>query len=134
MGSIFSKIVSGDIPCWKVAETDNFLGFLDINPLAKGHTLAIPKTETDYLFDIDDELYSGLLLFSKKLAIAIKTYVECKRIGIAVVGFEVPHAHIHLVPINGIYDIDFSRPRVKLSNDEFRDMAKGISRYMEIGE
>ena len=126
MPSIFSKIVAGEIPCHQVAETEDYLAFLDINPLSKGHTLVIPKKEIDYLFDIDDELYSGLMLFSKKVAIAIKSVIECERIGIAVVGFEVPHAHVHLAPINGIYDIDFSKPKLQLSQEEFAEIAKKI--------
>jgi len=131
MPSIFSKIVGGEIPSYKVAETDEYLAFLDINPLAKGHTLAIPKKEVDYLFDLDDNLYSGLMLFSKKVAIAIKQVIDCERIGMAVVGFEVPHAHVHLAPINGIYDIDFSKPKLKFSNEEFVEIASDINRAFE---
>jgi histidine triad (HIT) family protein len=126
MPSIFSKIVSGELPCHKVAETNEFLAFLDINPLSKGHTLVIPKKETDYLFDVDDATYNGLMLFAKQVAIAIKKVIDCKRIGVAVVGFEVPHAHIHLAPINGLYDIDFSKPKLQLSNEEFVETAKAI--------
>lgn len=126
MPSIFSKIVSGELPCHKVAETNEFLAFLDNNPLSKGHTLVIPKKETDYLFDVDDATYNGLMLFAKQVAIAIKKVIDCKRIGVAVVGFEVPHAHIHLAPINGLYDIDFSKPKLQLSNEEFVETAKAI--------
>ena len=106
MASIFSKIVKGEIPCYKITEDDNYLAFLDINPLAKGHTLVIPKKETDYIFDLDNETLAGLHVFSKKVALAIDKVIDCKRVGIAVIGLEVPHAHIHLVPINGIYDIE----------------------------
>ncbi|MBS4014278.1 MAG: HIT domain-containing protein [Bacteroidetes bacterium] len=126
MSSIFSKIVNGEIPCHKVAENDKFLAFLDINPLAKGHTLVIPKQEIDYIFDIDDELYKELFLFAKQVAHSIKKCVNCKRVGIAVVGLEVPHTHIHLVPINSVYDIDFSKPKLKLSNDELKMIAERI--------
>jgi histidine triad (HIT) family protein len=126
MKSIFSKIVQGEIPAYKIAEDENFLAFLDINPLAKGHTLVIPKNETDYLFDIADDEYSGLWKFAKKMAHAIEKVIPCKRIGIAVLGLEVPHAHIHLVPINSIYDIDFSKPKLKYSSDEFNQIAEMI--------
>ena len=131
MASIFSKIAAGELPCYKVAETDEFLAFLDINPLSKGHTLVIPKKETDYLFDVDDTTYNGLMLFAKRVAIAIKQVIDCKRIGVAVVGFEVPHAHIHLAPINGLYDIDFSKPKLQLSNEELAETAKAIKAAFE---
>lgn len=127
MASIFSKIVSGDIPSYKVAENDHFLAFLDINPLAKGHTLVIPKKETDYIFDLDDKEYQELFLFAKKVALAIDKTVQCERVGIAVIGLEVAHAHIHLVPINGIYDIDFSKPKLKLSQEEFQMISDRIA-------
>jgi histidine triad (HIT) family protein len=131
MPSIFSKIVSGELPCHKVAETNEFLAFLDINPLSKGHTLVIPKEETDYLFDVDDTTYNGLMLFAKKVAVAIKKVIDCKRIGVAVVGFEVPHAHIHLAPINGLYDIDFSKPKLELTKEEFIEIASSINNALE---
>jgi histidine triad (HIT) family protein len=127
MPSIFSRIVSGEIPCYKVAEDDHFLAFLDINPLAKGHTLVIPKKETDYIFSIEDKDYSGLFLFAKKVALAVEKVVPCKRIGIAVLGLEVAHAHIHLVPINTVYDIDFSKPKLVLSKEEFLELVEKIS-------
>jgi histidine triad (HIT) family protein len=127
MASIFSRIVRGEIPSWKIAESEDYYAFLDINPLAPGHTLVIPKEETDYLFDMTDLAYQGLFLFAKKVALAIESQVSCKRIGIAVVGLEVPHAHIHLVPLNDIYDIDFSKPKLKLSPEEFKDLAGKIS-------
>ena len=105
MSSIFSKIVNGDIPCYKVAEDDKFLAFLDVNPLVKGHVLAIPKQEIDYIFDLEDDLLAGLNLFAKKVAIKMKKVLPCERIGVTVIGLEVPHAHIHLIPINSIADI-----------------------------
>jgi histidine triad (HIT) family protein len=127
MPTVFTRIVNGEIPCYKVAEDDRFLAFLDINPLAKGHTLVIPKKEIDYLFDVEDDLYSDMWLFSKKVALAIEKVVSCQRIGIAVLGLEVPHAHIHLVPINSVYDIDFSKPKLKLSREEFQSLAGRIA-------
>lgn len=127
MTTIFSKIIKGEIPAFKIAEDDRFLAFLDINPLAKGHTLVIPKKEVDYLFDMDDQLYADCFLFAKKIALAIKKVVSCKKIGVAVVGLEVFHAHIHLVPINDIYDIDFKKPKLKFTQEEFQQIAKSIS-------
>ena len=127
MATVFTKIVNGEIPCYKIAETKNCFAFLDINPLAKGHTLVIPKKETDNLFDLDNDLYSELCLLAKKIALAIGKNIPCKKVGVAVVGLEVPHAHIHLVPINGIYDIDFSRPKLKLSQGELKEIAEKIS-------
>jgi len=126
MSSIFTRIITGEIPCYKVAETEDCLAFLDINPLAKGHTLVIPKKEVDYLFDLDDALYAKLFGFSKKVAVAIKKTISCERIGVAVIGLEVPHAHIHLCPINGIHDLSFSNPRVKLTKEEFQSIADSI--------
>jgi histidine triad (HIT) family protein len=131
MASIFSKIASGEIPSHRIAEDDRFFAFLDINPLAKGHTLVIPKKETDYIFDLSDEDYRDLFLFAKKIALAIKRCIKCEKVGVAVVGLEVPHAHIHLVPINGIYDIDFSKPRVKIGEDEFKMIAERIAQNIE---
>jgi histidine triad (HIT) family protein len=128
MASIFTKIVNGEIPCYKVAEDDNFLAFLDIYPLVKGHTLVIPKKETDYLFDIDDKELGDMMIFAKKVARAIDKTIPCERVGVAVLGLEVPHAHIHLVPINGIYDIDFSKPKLKLEQDEFLSIAESINK------
>lgn len=126
MSSIFTKIINGEIPSYKIAEDDNYFAFLDINPLAKGHTLVIPKNEIDYIFDVDDDLLAGMMVFAKKVGLAIGAVVECKRVGIAVLGLEVPHAHIHLVPINGIYDIDFSKPKLKFSDEEFKQIAESI--------
>lgn len=131
MATIFSKIVSGEIPAFKVAEDERFLAFLDINPLAKGHTLVIPKKEVDYLFDLDDKLYADCFVFAKKVAIAIKKVVPCMKVGVAVLGLEVAHAHIHLIPVNSIYDIDFSKPKLKLTRDEFEEIAEQISAAIE---
>lgn len=130
MASIFSKIVAGDIPCYKIAENDKFFAFLDINPLAKGHTLVIPKQETDYLFDLDDEQYKDLFLFAKKIAAAIKKTIPCRKVGMAVVGLEVAHAHIHLIPLNDVYDIDFKKEKLKLKPEEFEKIAQGITRAL----
>jgi histidine triad (HIT) family protein len=130
MASIFTRIINGEIPSYKIAEDENYFAFLDINPLAKGHTLVIPKKEVDYIFDIDDNTLAGLILFSKRIGKAIETVVPCKRIGIAVLGLEVPHAHIHLVPINGGNDIDFSKPKLKLSQDEFLEIAAKIKSFL----
>jgi histidine triad (HIT) family protein len=127
MSTVFSRIVSGEIPCYKIAETDDFFAFLDINPLAKGHTLVIPKKEVDYIFDLDDQLLAGLNVFAKKVATAIKSVIDCERIGVAVIGLEVPHAHIHLVPINSIGDIDFSKPKLVLPKEELTQIAAAIS-------
>ena len=126
MPSIFSKIVKGEIPCYRIAETENHLAFLDVFPLAKGHTLVIPKKETDYIFDIEDKEFAELHLFSKKVAKAIEQAIPCKRIGVAVIGLEVPHAHIHLIPLNNVSDINFSRPKLNLSKEEFEQTAKKI--------
>ncbi|SEN42897.1 histidine triad (HIT) family protein [Flavobacterium sp. CF108] len=125
MASIFTKIVNGEIPAYKIAEDDNFLAFLDVNPNAKGHTLCIPKQEIDKIFDMDDELYLGLMKFSKKVAAALEKTVPCKRIGIAVVGLEVPHAHVHLIPLNHMDEMRFQN-KVSLSKDEFEALAKNI--------
>ncbi|MEZ5072847.1 MAG: HIT family protein [Bacteroidales bacterium] len=126
MASIFSRIVAGEIPCHKIAEDDRYLAFLDINPLAKGHTLVIPKKETDYLFDVDDATLAGMMVFAKRVARALDRTMECKRVGVAVLGLEVPHAHIHLVPINGLHDIEFSRPKLSLSQEELADIGARI--------
>jgi len=125
MSSIFTKIVNGEIPCYKVDEDDNFLAFLDVNPNATGHTLCIPKQEIDKLFDLDDELYIGLMKFSKKVATALEKTVPCKRIGMSVIGLEVPHAHVHLIPLNEMEDIRFQK-KVTLSKEEFTALALKI--------
>lgn len=126
MATIFSKIVAGEIPCYQIAEDDQFLAFLDINPLNEGHTLVIPKREEDYLFDLTDDELAAMMVFSKKIAKAIDQVVSCARIGVAVIGLEVAHAHIHLVPIDGIYDIDFSKPKLEYSQEEFNQIAEKI--------
>lgn len=125
MSSIFKKIIDGEIPCYKVAEDDNFLAFLDVNPNAKGHTLCIPKQEIDKFFDIEHDLYLGLMAFSKKVAIALEKTVPCKRIGMAVIGLEVPHAHVHLIPLNEMGEMTF-RHKVSMSKEEFESLAKSI--------
>ncbi len=126
MASVFTKIVNGDIPSFKIAEDDRYYAFLDINPLAKGHTLVIPKQEIDYMFDLDDDLLAGLMVFSKKVAKAIDKAIECKRVGVAVLGLEVPHAHIHLIPLQSEADISFSNPKLKFSQEEFEQIAEVI--------
>ncbi len=130
MSSIFSKIVAGDIPAHKVAETADFLAFLDITPLVEGHVLVIPKKETDYLFDIDNEQYAGLLLFAKIVAEGLKKAIPCKRVGVAVIGLEVPHAHIHLVPLNQMNDINFTREKLKPSQEELAATAEKIRKEL----
>jgi histidine triad (HIT) family protein len=127
MATIFTKIINGEIPCYKIAEDDNYFAFLDINPLKAGHTLVVPKKETDYLFDLEDEQLAGLFVFSKKVAKAIEAAIPCARIGVAVLGLEVPHAHIHLVPMNSMDDVNFKNPKLKLSPEEFKDIASGIA-------
>lgn len=126
MSSIFTKIVAGEIPSYKVAEDDRFFAFLDINPMAKGHTLVIPKQEVDYIFDLDDTTLKDMTIFSKKVAKAIEKAVSCKRVGMMVIGLEVPHAHIHLIPINKESDMTLSNPRVKMEQAEFEKIAKEI--------
>lgn len=126
MPSIFSKIIAGEIPAFKVAESEQFLAFLDIHPLERGHTLVIPKLEVDYLFDMEDDLLGEMMVFAKKVARKQKKVISCQRIGIAVIGLEVPHAHIHLVPINKVGDIDFSKPKMHFEEDEMRRLADAI--------
>lgn len=126
MASIFSRIIAGEIPCYKIAENENYFAFLDINPLAKGHTLVVPKAEVDYIFDLDDETLAGLHVFAKKVAKAIEKVVPCKRIGVAVIGLEVPHAHVHLVPLNSMKDIDFSQPKLSFKREEFEEIQQLI--------
>ena len=127
MEGLFARIVKGEIPCHKVAESDDFLAFLDIRPRKKGHTLVIPKQEVDYIFDLDDATYLGLMAFSKKVAKAVEQVVVCKRIAVAVIGLEVPHTHVHLIPIDQIGDVNFERPAVELTSEEFADLAKEIN-------
>ena len=126
MPSIFSRIINGEIPAWKVAESEYFLAFLDVNPLAKGHTLIVPKVETDYFFDLSDEEISGIMLFSKKVASALRNTLPCLRIGMSVIGLEVPHAHVHLVPLNSMGDINFSNSKLNLSAEEMEAIAASI--------
>ena len=127
MASVFSLIVNGDIPCYKVAENDKYLAFLDINPMVKGHTLVIPKREVDYIFDLTDEEYAGLFAFAKEVACAIKKSIDCKRVGVAVLGMEVPHAHIHLVPLQKESDMNFANPKLQLPKEEFIQIADKIA-------
>ena len=126
MGSIFTKIIDGELPCYKVAETDKFLAFLDINPIKKGHTLVIPKQEVDYFFDLPEDLLQELMLFAKDVAESIQKAIPCDRIGISVIGLDVPHAHMHLIPIWKIADMDFSAPKLKLSEEELSEVAASI--------
>ena len=126
MSSIFTKIVAGEIPCYKIAENDKFLAFLDIQPLVIGHVLVIPKVEIDYIFDLEDDLLSEMMIFSKYVSHKIKKSIDCKRVGVTVIGLEVPHAHIHLIPINSIADMNFNLPKLKLSSDELNDIAELI--------
>ncbi|MBZ0243984.1 MAG: HIT family protein [Bacteroidales bacterium] len=126
MASIFTKIVQGEIPAYKIAEDNKHLAFLDINPLAKGHALAIPKQEVDYVLNMDDADLADLMVFAKKVGLAIEKVVSCKRMGITVIGLEVPHTHIHLIPINTIYDMDFKQPKLKFSADEFAALSTEI--------
>ncbi|MBO7321193.1 MAG: HIT family protein [Bacteroidales bacterium] len=131
MASIFTRIVNGEIPSYKVAESENFYAFLDISPLEQGHTLVIPKKETDYIFDIEDQEYKELFLFAKRVAAAIKKSIPCKRVGVAVLGMEVPHAHIHLVPMQSEGDMDFRKEKLSLTPDTFKEIAEKISSSFE---
>lgn len=128
MATIFSKIIAGEIPCYKVAENDNYFAFLDINPLAKGHTLVVPKCETDYIFDLDDQTLGGMVVFAKEVASKIKKMTGCKKVAMVVLGLEVPHAHIHLIPMNTESDVDFRKEKLKLSPEEFSQIAAELSR------
>lgn len=131
MSTIFSKIIAGEIPCYKLAEDDNFLSFLDVNPVTKGHALVIPKQAVDYIFDMEDRQLAELHVFAKKVAKAIKEVVPCKKVGVAVVGLEVPHAHVHLIPMNSIGDMNFTGERVKLSPEEYTELALNISSHLK---
>jgi histidine triad (HIT) family protein len=128
MATIFTRIVNNEIPCYKVAEDDNYLAFLDINPLQEGHTLVIPKKEVNYIFDIDNELHAGLWNFAKIVGKAIEKVVPCQRIGITVIGLEVPHAHIHLIPLKTMYDMDFRKPKLTFTPEEFKAIAEKIAK------
>ncbi len=132
MSGIFSKIVAGEIPCYKIAENKHCLAFLDINPLKEGHTLVIPKKEVDDLFDLDDETYNHLLSFTKKIATAVKAVILCKRISVAVLGFEIPHAHIHLIPINNEGEANFKNLKIKFTKEEFELTRQKISQSFEL--
>ncbi|MBQ1201991.1 MAG: HIT family protein [Alistipes sp.] len=128
MATIFSKIIAGEIPCYKVAENDNYFAFLDINPLAKGHTLVVPKCETDYIFDLDDQTLGGMVVFAKEVASKIQKMTGCKKVAMVVLGLEVPHAHIHLIPMNTESDVDFRKEKLKLTPEEFSQIAAELSR------
>jgi len=130
MPSIFSKIIAGEIPCYKIAESDNCLAFLDINPLTKGHVLVIPKTEIDYIFDLETESFTQLHLFAKKVATSLKKAIPCTRIGVAVIGLEVPHAHIHLIPINDMNDMNFNNEKLTFTKEEFTVIMDSITRFL----
>lgn len=131
MDTIFTKIIKGEIPCYKIAENEQFFAFLDINPLAKGHTLVVPKLQNDYIFDLEDQMLADMMAFAKKVAKAIEQNVQCMRIGIAVIGIEVPHTHIHLVPINKVGDLNFANPKCELSDDEMKQIAASISKSVQ---
>ena len=130
--TIFSKIIAGEIPCYKIAENDQFFAFLDINPLTKGHVLVIPKIEEDYLFDLTDETLSEMMIFAKKIAISLKNTMNCVRVGVAVIGLEVPHAHIHLIPINRESDMNFKNPKLKLTPTEMEQISEKISKGLQV--
>jgi len=132
MATIFTKIIKGEIPCYKIAEDENFFAFLDINPLKAGHTLVVPKRETDYIFDIGDEELSRIMLFSKKIADAIKKAYPCNRIAVAILGLEVPHAHVHLVPMDTMEDINFKNPKLKFTPEEFSKIAANIRECLSL--
>ena len=126
MASIFTRIINGEIPCYKIAEDDNYFAFLDINPLAKGHTLVVPKIEEDYIFDLSDETLAGMMVFAKKVAARIKEVTACKRVAVVVLGMEVPHAHIHLIPMNSEADVDFKKAKLELTQEEFLDITSRL--------
>lgn len=132
MASIFTKIIQGEIPCYKIAENNSFIAFLDINPLKKGHTLVVPKIEIDYIFDQDDNTLQDLMVFAKKVAKGIEKVVPCNRIGISVIGLEVPHTHIHLIPIDGVYDMNFANERPQFTKDEMAEIATLISKQIQL--
>ena len=126
MGSVFTRIINGEIPCYKIAEDENYFAFLDINPLSEGHTLVVPKREEDYIFDLRDEELAGLITFAKKVATSLKANLDCKRVAMVVLGMEVPHAHIHLIPMNSEADVDFRKPKLQLSSEQFAQIAVKI--------
>ena len=128
MATIFTKIINGEIPCYKIAEDEKYFAFLDINPLKAGHTLVVPKQETDYIFDLDDDLLAGMIIFSKKIAAALESVIPCNRIAVAVVGLEIPHVHVHLIPMDTMDDVNFKNPKLKFTPEEFSEMAEKISK------
>jgi len=132
MASIFTRIINGEIPCYRIAEDDRFIAFLDVRPLKPGHTLVVPKKEVDYIFDLDEATLAGMMLFAQKVAKAMKEVIECKRIGVAVIGLEVPHAHIHLVPLTRETDLLLTNPRLSLSPEEYERLAKSISEHVRL--
>lgn len=130
MASIFSKIVAGEIPCHKIAESEDYLAFLDVFPLVEGHVLVIPKKEVDYLFDLEDPLYQGLMQFAKSVAVGLKKAIPCNKVGVAVIGLEVPHAHIHLIPMNQVSDMNFSKPKLSLSPERLKEISEKIRKEL----
>jgi len=132
MASIFTRIINGEIPCYKVAEDDRFIAFLDVRPLRPGHTLVVPRKEVDYIFDLDEETFAGMMVFARKIALAMKEVIECRRIGVAVLGLEVPHAHIHLIPLIRETDMLFTNPRVPVTDEENKRLAKAIGDHVRL--
>ena len=132
MATIFTRIINGEIPCYRVAENYKFIAFLDVNPLREGHTLIVPKKEIDYFFDLDEETLAEMMLFARRVAIAIREVIECNRVGVVVLGLEVPHAHVHLIPMNREGDISFTNPRIKLTPDQFREIASMIGEKVDL--
>ena len=132
MASIFTRIINGEIPCYKVAEDDRFMAFLDVRPLKRGHTLVVPKREVDYIFDLDEETLAGMMVFARKVALAMKEVIDCKRIGVAVLGLEVPHAHIHLIPLTRETDLLFTNPRISVTDEENKRLAKAIGDHVRL--
>jgi len=132
MASIFTRIINGEIPCYKVAEDDRFIAFLDVRPLKPGHTLVVPKREVDYIFDLDEETLAGMMVFARKIALAMKEVIDCRRIGVAVLGLEVPHAHVHLIPLTRETDMLFTNPRVSVTDEENKRLAKAIGDHVKL--
>ena len=132
MASIFTRIINGEIPCYKVAEDDRFMAFLDVRPLRPGHTLVVPKKEVDYIFDLDEETLAGMIVFARRVALAMKEVIDCKRIGVAVLGLEVPHAHIHLIPLTRETDLLFTNPRISVTDEENKRLAKAIGDHVRL--
>ena len=132
MASIFTRIINGEIPCYKVAEDDRFMAFLDVRPLKPGHTLVVPKKEIDYIFDLDEETLAGMIVFARRVALAMKEVIDCRRIGVAVLGLEVPHAHIHLIPLTRETDLLFTNPRISVTDEENKRLAKAIGDHVRL--